>query len=76
MLVSEGVSGTGGSGPQCNQAIEPPAASLGRRVSGFAVWHPKMSWGVHFSTMRFSRGCATREDAGTLSFPSYSALGQ
>lgn len=65
--VSEGVSGTGGSCPRCNRAIGPIAARLRRQVSGLAVWHPKMPWGMHFSTMQFSRDCATTEDAGILS---------
>lgn len=51
-------------------------ARLGRRVSGLAGWHPKMPWGVRFSTIQFSRDCATRERAGSLSCPSYSVLGQ
>lgn len=34
-----------------------------------------MPWGVHLSTMQFSRDGTTREDAGIFSFPSYSVLG-
>ena len=52
------MSGTGGSRPRCNQAIAPTTARLRRQVSGLAVWHPKMPWGVYFSTMQFSRDCA------------------